>query len=279
MPSIGGRKLSRPSSRAIGARRTTCRSSHHDGGRCRILFRDLAELRTVGRSPRSPGSTVMPSELSPTIRWSTAERWIPSCGTQTDLFHRDVRHLPHSDRVSRRSAGVHGRTAGRSRRHAARGHASRLCRDTKATVPIFTVVIRKCYGMAGMAACDKAGLNFKVAWPSAEIGNPAGRGRREGCVSPRNRRRCGSRAARSRDRERAEGAGLAIADGGSVCGRRHDRSKGDAPVSLPRAGSRPGQAAYYGRTEIPDGCAAVENEKRSKAGGKPCYAIGLPGKF
>ena len=41
----------------------------------------------------------------------------------------------------------------------------------KATVPIVTVVIRKCYGMAGMAACDKAGLNFKVAWPSAEIGN------------------------------------------------------------------------------------------------------------
>jgi len=27
------------------------------------------------------------------------------------------------------------------------------------------------YGMAGMAACDKAGLNLKVAWPSAEIGN------------------------------------------------------------------------------------------------------------
>lgn len=41
----------------------------------------------------------------------------------------------------------------------------------KASVPIVTVVIRKCYGMAGMAACDKAGLNFKVAWPSAEIGN------------------------------------------------------------------------------------------------------------
>jgi acetyl-CoA carboxylase carboxyltransferase component len=40
----------------------------------------------------------------------------------------------------------------------------------KATVPMFTVVIRKCYGMAGMAACDKAGLNFKIAWPSAEVG-------------------------------------------------------------------------------------------------------------
>jgi acetyl-CoA carboxylase carboxyltransferase component len=41
----------------------------------------------------------------------------------------------------------------------------------KLTVPVFTVIIRKCYGMAGMAACDKAGLNFKLAWPSAEIGN------------------------------------------------------------------------------------------------------------
>jgi acetyl-CoA carboxylase carboxyltransferase component len=41
----------------------------------------------------------------------------------------------------------------------------------KASVPIVTVVIRKCYGMAGMATCDQSQLNFKVAWPSAEIGN------------------------------------------------------------------------------------------------------------
>ncbi len=40
----------------------------------------------------------------------------------------------------------------------------------QASVPIFTVVVRKCYGMAGMAACDKAGIDFKVAWPSAELG-------------------------------------------------------------------------------------------------------------
>lgn len=40
-----------------------------------------------------------------------------------------------------------------------------------ATVPAMTVVVRKCYGMAGMAMCDKGGLNFKVAWASAEIGN------------------------------------------------------------------------------------------------------------
>ncbi len=38
-------------------------------------------------------------------------------------------------------------------------------------VPIITLVIRKCYGMAGMATCDKDGLDFKIAWPSGEWGS------------------------------------------------------------------------------------------------------------
>ena len=41
----------------------------------------------------------------------------------------------------------------------------------QATVPILTVIIRKCYGMAGMATCDKNGLDLKIAWPSAEWGS------------------------------------------------------------------------------------------------------------
>jgi len=41
----------------------------------------------------------------------------------------------------------------------------------QATVPILTVIIRKCYGMAGMATCDKNGLGLKIAWPSAEWGS------------------------------------------------------------------------------------------------------------
>jgi acetyl-CoA carboxylase carboxyltransferase component len=41
----------------------------------------------------------------------------------------------------------------------------------QASVPIYTVVIRKCYGMAGMGATDKNGLDFKIAWPSAEWGS------------------------------------------------------------------------------------------------------------
>ena len=41
----------------------------------------------------------------------------------------------------------------------------------QATVPSLTLVVRKCYGMAGTAACDKGGISFRIAWPSAEIGN------------------------------------------------------------------------------------------------------------
>ena len=41
----------------------------------------------------------------------------------------------------------------------------------QATVPMYTVVVRKCYGMAGMGTTDKNGLDFKIAWPSAEWGS------------------------------------------------------------------------------------------------------------
>lgn len=41
---------------------------------------------------------------------------------------------------------------------------------SQARVPVITVVIRKCYGMAGMATCHQAGLNMRIAWPSAEWG-------------------------------------------------------------------------------------------------------------
>ena len=41
----------------------------------------------------------------------------------------------------------------------------------QATVPIFTVVVRKCFGMAGGGMIDRRGLNFKIAWPSAEWGS------------------------------------------------------------------------------------------------------------
>lgn len=39
------------------------------------------------------------------------------------------------------------------------------------SVPVFTVIVRRCYGMAGGGAIDRRGLNFKIAWPSAEWGS------------------------------------------------------------------------------------------------------------
>jgi len=38
-------------------------------------------------------------------------------------------------------------------------------------VPTLTLVIRKCYGMAGMGTCNKNGVDLKLAWPSAEWGS------------------------------------------------------------------------------------------------------------
>ncbi len=39
------------------------------------------------------------------------------------------------------------------------------------SVPVFTVIVRKCFGVAGGGTIDRRGLNFKIAWPSAEWGS------------------------------------------------------------------------------------------------------------
>ena len=39
------------------------------------------------------------------------------------------------------------------------------------SVPTVTLVIRKCYGMAGMATCNKRDIDLKLAWPSGEWGS------------------------------------------------------------------------------------------------------------
>ena len=39
------------------------------------------------------------------------------------------------------------------------------------SVPVFTVIVRRCYGVAGGGTIDRRGLNFKIAWPSAQWGS------------------------------------------------------------------------------------------------------------
>jgi acetyl-CoA carboxylase carboxyltransferase component len=64
-------------------------------------------------------------------------------------------------------------------------------------VPTLTLVIRKCYGMAGMATCNKRDIDLKLAWPSGEWGSlpveggvaAAFRGEIEAAEDPRARER------------------------------------------------------------------------------------------
>jgi acetyl-CoA carboxylase carboxyltransferase component len=39
------------------------------------------------------------------------------------------------------------------------------------SVPVFTILVRKCYGVAGGGMIDRRGLNFKIAWPSGNWGS------------------------------------------------------------------------------------------------------------
>ena len=59
----------------------------------------------------------------------------------------------------------------RSRRRSCATACGPLSRTCSCTVPVYTVVVRKCYGMAGGGTIDRRGLNFKIAWPSAEWGS------------------------------------------------------------------------------------------------------------
>ena len=68
----------------------------------------------------------------------------------------------------------------------------------QATVPTYTVVIRKCYGMAGMGTTEKNGLEFKIAWPSAEWGSLPIEG---GVAAAFRREIAGAPDAKARERE------------------------------------------------------------------------------
>ncbi len=48
---------------------------------------------------------------------------------------------------------------------------SAMCRVMQATVPRVTVIVRKCYGMAGALNYANHTLHYRIAWPSAEFGS------------------------------------------------------------------------------------------------------------
>jgi acetyl-CoA carboxylase carboxyltransferase component len=48
---------------------------------------------------------------------------------------------------------------------------SAMCRVMQATVPRISVIVRKCYGMAGALNYANHTLHYRIAWPSAEFGS------------------------------------------------------------------------------------------------------------
>jgi len=48
---------------------------------------------------------------------------------------------------------------------------SAMCQVMQATVPRVTVIVRKCYGMAGALNYVNNRLHYRIAWPSAEFGS------------------------------------------------------------------------------------------------------------
>ena len=62
--------------------------------------------------------------------------------------------------------GPHAEKAG-TLRHGMRAYWASLM----ATVPVFTVITRKNYGMAGQATPNESRANYRVGWPSGEWGS------------------------------------------------------------------------------------------------------------
>jgi acetyl-CoA carboxylase carboxyltransferase component len=114
---------------------------------------------------------------------------------QADALHPALRHLPHSRSSSSWTCRASWWACRPSRQATLREGMRCVYTALQATVPMLTVVIRKCYGMAGMATTgqERPRLQDRVAvaeWGSLPVEGGAG----------------GGVPARDRERARSEGA-------------------------------------------------------------------------
>lgn len=80
-----------------------------------------------------------------------------------DMFHIPLIFVVDAPGVM---VGVEAERAGTLRE----GARVVIMRD-QLTVPVITLIVRKCYGMAGASMLDRRGLRLRLAWPSAEWGS------------------------------------------------------------------------------------------------------------
>ncbi len=153
-------------------------------------------------------------------------------GAQAGPFRRTLRYVQYSAYLFCGHPGLHGGTGVRSQCGLREGVRARYI-GLQVTVPVFTVIVRKCYGMAGGGAIDRRGLNFKIAWPSAEWGSlPL-----EGGVKAAYRREIESAADPAQREKEIEAelrqVDITVSHCGSICGRRSHRSARDTPLFVP----------------------------------------------
>ena len=91
-------------------------------------------------------------------------------GAQAGPFCRALRHVQYPAHLFRRHtrdswSGVESEADAILRE----GVRARFI-GFQVSVPVFTVIVRKCYGVAGGGVIDRRGLNFKIAWPSGNGG-------------------------------------------------------------------------------------------------------------
>ena len=119
----------------------------------------------------------------------------------------------------------------------------------QATVPMFTVVVRKCYGMAGMGSHRQERHRLQDRVAVGRVGLAADRGRRRCRLPARDRGRARSQGPRARDRGRAPGECLAVPHSRGFRRRGHHRSARDATLSVPFHRCGPGQPQNQPRAQ------------------------------
>ena len=145
----------------------------------------------------------------------------------------------------------------------------------QASTPWCSILVRKCYGIAGAGHGDGARLNLRYAWPSGRLGLAADRRRARGRLPARARGRRGLRRPRGaarRDRGAAARRALPVPHGRALLDRGHHRPARHPPaaVRVGRAGPRlAAQDVAAGDRSGAAGCARRRRGPFARMSGMP----------
>jgi acetyl-CoA carboxylase carboxyltransferase component len=214
------------------ARPAAQRLRHRLGARARAAARAVHRHRAgPPRRPAGGGAGIRPARL----RRRAHRRRLGQAGPP----RRPRRRLRAARRAPGRPAGFVLGSASEAAsvlRHGARA----LSAVEQSRVPWASVLVRRCFGVAGAGHRPLGRWSYRVAWPSGDWGSLPIEGGLEVAVQAAARDQPGRRRAEGRDRRAAGGGALAVPHRGVVPGRggRRPRRHPAAAVRLGRAGPR-----------------------------------------